>query len=68
MRIYIQKYNKYKRNIQDSGHDDLYVMVQLSSNFEVELFVRGRFQGSYYCSSMKFCMRIYIYNHNRNTV
>ena len=25
MRIYI--YNKYNRNIQDSGHDDLYVMV-----------------------------------------
>ena len=32
----------------------------------VKVFVRGRFKGSYYCSILKFCLRIYIYKCNRN--
>ena len=33
----------------------------------VKIFVRGRFYGSYYCSSLKFCMRIYnVYKYKRN--
>ena len=30
------------------------------------MFVRGRFQGSCYCGNLKFCMRIYTYEYNRN--
>ena len=31
-----------------------------------EIFIRGRFQSSVYCSNLKFCMRIYIYKNQGN--
>ena len=34
----------------------------------VEIFVRGRFQGSYHYSKLKFGMRSYVYEYNRNII
>ena len=39
-------------------------MILLDSG--LVFFVRGRFQGSYYCSNLKFCIRIYICKYNRD--
>ena len=33
---------------------------------QVKIFVRGRFQGSYYCGIFNVCMRIYVYEYNGN--
>ena len=34
---------------------------------KVKMFIRGRFEDSFYCSNMKFCIRAYIYKNTRNT-
>ena len=40
--------------------------LDLGQICKVKDFVIGRLQGSYYCSNLKFSMRIYIYKYNRN--
>ena len=48
-------------------NNDPYVMnSNLGQDCKVKVFVRGRVQDSYYCSNLKLCMRIYIYQFNGN--
>ena len=66
MRIYNYMY-KYNRDIQESGYDDLYVKVHRLRTrpiCKVKIFVRGRYQGSYYCSNLRCCRRIYKFYRN----
>ena len=40
---------------------------RLRQVLQVNKFGSGTFEGSYYCSNLKFCMMIYTFKYNKNT-
>ena len=44
----------------------LYSLYVFDPNKFRLMFVRGRFQGSCYCSNLQLCIRIYIYEYKRS--
>ena len=44
----------------------LEICSQVPPPCKVKIFERGIFQGSYYCSNLKFCIRIYVLKYKTN--
>ena len=43
---------------------DFIQVFVFTTNHHLKIFVRGTFQGFYYCSNLRVCLRRYIYKRN----